>query len=48
MFLTPSDCHLWNEGHWRRAWEKLGARAIEQDGVTGFHFAVWAPGAERV
>ena len=48
MFLTPTDCHLWNEGRWRRAWEKLGARAIVEDAVAGFHFAVWAPGAERV
>ena len=48
MFLTPSDCHLWNEGRWLKAWEKLGARAIEQDGVAGFHFAVWAPGATHV
>ncbi len=48
MFLTDTDCHLWNEGHWRRAWEKLGARAIEHDGIAGYHFAVWAPGAARV
>ena len=48
MFLSPADCHLWNEGHWRRAWEKLGARAVDQDGVAGYHFAVWAPGAAQV
>ena len=48
MFVTDIDCHLWNEGRWRRAWEKLGARAIEQDHAPGYHFAVWAPGAERV
>jgi 1,4-alpha-glucan branching enzyme len=48
MFLSATDRHLWNEGRWRRAWEKLGARAATIDGVAGFHFAVWAPGAERV
>lgn len=46
--LTSQDLHLWNEGRWLRAWEKMGARAETRDGVAGFSFAVWAPNAARV
>jgi 1,4-alpha-glucan branching enzyme len=46
--LTSQDLHLWNEGRWLRAWEKMGARAELRDGVAGFSFAVWAPNAARV
>jgi 1,4-alpha-glucan branching enzyme len=48
MFLGEQDCHLWNEGHWHRAWEKLGARAGAEGDVAGFHFSVWAPNAAHV
>jgi 1,4-alpha-glucan branching enzyme len=46
--LTEYDLHLFNEGTLRRAYEKLGAHRREVDGISGVHFAVWAPNAERV
>lgn len=46
--LGALDCYLIGIGeHWRW-WEKLGAHPVEVDGVSGVHFAVWAPNAERV
>jgi 1,4-alpha-glucan branching enzyme len=46
--LTDFDLHLLNEGTHYRAWERLGAHRVVVDGVTGVHFAVWAPNAQRV
>jgi 1,4-alpha-glucan branching enzyme len=46
--LTDFDLHLFSEGTHYRAWEKLGSHRITVDGVTGVHFAVWAPNAQRV
>jgi 1,4-alpha-glucan branching enzyme len=46
--LTDFDLHLLGEGNHFRNFEKLGAHALEVDGVRGVHFAVWAPNAERV
>jgi len=46
--LTDFDLHLVAEGTHYRAWEKLGAHTLEIGGVTGVHFAVWAPNAQRV
>ena len=42
------DAHLFNEGTHRRAAEALGARVTSLGGVSGVHFAVWAPNAARV
>src|SRR6476469_7745800 len=41
--LTDFDLHLFAEGTHYRAWEKLGSRRAVVDGVSGVHFAVWAP-----
>ncbi len=46
--LTDFDLHLFGEGTHYRAWEKLGAHRLAIGGVTGVHFAVWAPNAQRV
>ena len=46
--LTDFDLHLLNEGTHYRAWERLGSHRITIGGVTGVHFAVWAPNAQRV
>jgi 1,4-alpha-glucan branching enzyme len=46
--LTDFDIHLWSEGTHFRAYEKLGAHPTEHDGITGTHFAVWAPDAREV
>jgi len=42
--LTEDDLYLWNEGTHNRLYDKLGAHV----GPEGTHFAVWAPGADRV
>jgi 1,4-alpha-glucan branching enzyme len=46
--LTDFDLHLIGEGTHYKNYEKLGAHAIEAEGVRGVHFAVWAPNAKRV
>ncbi len=46
--LSDYDLHLLSEGTHYRAWEKLGARRLSIGDVTGVHFAVWAPNAQRV
>jgi len=46
--LTSFDLHLFAEGTHHRAWEQLGARRRTVGHVTGVHFAVWAPNAQRV
>jgi 1,4-alpha-glucan branching enzyme len=46
--LGDFDLHLFSEGTHYRIWEKLGSRRQTVDGVTGVHFAVWAPNAQRV
>ena len=46
--LTDFDLHLFGEGTQLRAQDKLGAHRLTIGGVTGVHFAVWAPNADRV
>jgi 1,4-alpha-glucan branching enzyme len=46
--LSDFDLHLLNEGTHYRAWEKLGSHRLTIGEVTGVHFAVWAPNAQRV
>ncbi len=46
--LSDFDLHLFSEGTHYRAWEKLGSHRATIDGITGVHFAVWAPNAQRV
>jgi 1,4-alpha-glucan branching enzyme len=46
--LGDTDVWLLAEGRHRRLYEKLGAHAAVLDGVAGFTFAVWAPGASHV
>ncbi len=46
--LTDYDLHLIGEGTHFRTYEKLGAHLLTVDGLTGVHFAVWAPNALRV
>jgi 1,4-alpha-glucan branching enzyme len=47
-FITDYEAYLHGEGHWLRAWEKMGARPARIEGVDGYTFVVWAPDAERV
>jgi 1,4-alpha-glucan branching enzyme len=46
--LGEMDVWLLSEGTHYRPYEKLGAHAMEIDGVAGVAFAVWAPNARRV
>lgn len=46
--LTDFDQHLFAEGTHVRAFNRLGARAIQHGSRPGVHFAVWAPNARRV
>ncbi len=46
--LTEFDLHLIGEGTHYQKYEKLGAHMRTIDGVSGVHFAVWAPGAKGV
>jgi 1,4-alpha-glucan branching enzyme len=46
--LTEYDLFLFNEGGHFRLYEKLGARPLNNGGVGGTYFAVWAPSAEHV
>ncbi len=46
--LGPMDDYYIGEGSHLRLFDKLGAHAIEFEGVPGTHFAVWAPNAQRV
>ena len=46
--VTEYEAYLFGEGRWLRAWEKMGARPAEIDGLRGYTFAVWAPNARRV
>ncbi|MCA1908700.1 MAG: 1,4-alpha-glucan branching protein GlgB [Magnetospirillum sp.] len=46
--LGDLDIHLLVEGRHLRTFEKLGAHLAVVDGVSGTHFAVWAPNAKRV
>ncbi|MBI5633775.1 MAG: 1,4-alpha-glucan branching protein GlgB [Nitrospirae bacterium] len=46
--LTDFDLHLIGEGTHYKKYEKLGAHVTEINGVSGVHFAVWAPNASNV
>ena len=45
--LGELDEHLLGEGRQKRLWHSLGAHVLMHEGVSGTHFAVWAPNAER-
>lgn len=47
-FIPPFDLYLFGRGeHWD-IYRILGAHPEEQDGETGYRFAVWAPNAREV
>jgi len=46
--ITDHDIYLLKEGSHFKLYEKLGAHRVEEEGVRGVHFAVWAPNAEYV
>ncbi|PLX38680.1 MAG: 1,4-alpha-glucan branching enzyme [Hyphomicrobiales bacterium] len=46
--IGSMDEHLFSEGNHLELYEKLGAHPITLEGISGVHFAVWAPNARRV
>ena len=47
--ITDYDIYLFAEGTHRRSYEILGAHQVEAEkGVSGVHFATWAPNARSV
>jgi 1,4-alpha-glucan branching enzyme len=46
--ITAHDIYLFKEGSHFNLYRKLGAHTVEVDGVTGVHFAVWAPDAAHI
>jgi len=46
--LTDFDLHLFAEGTFYKAYEKLGGHLRTVGHITGVHFVVWAPNAVRV
>lgn len=46
--ISDGDLRAFNNGTHREAQKVLGARHRDVEGVSGTHFAVWAPNAERV
>ena len=46
--LTDDDLHWFNEGTHCRIYQKMGAHLVEQNGVPGVCFSVWAPNAAQV
>ena len=47
-FFSEFDLHLFNEGTYHFAYERLGAHLLEVGGIKGVYFSVWAPNARRV
>ncbi len=48
VFMEPFDLYLFGKGeHWD-LYRLLGAHPEEQEGVSGYRFAVWAPNAREV
>ena len=46
--LSSKDVYLFNEGTHFHLYERLGAHPGQVEGVSGTHFAVWAPNAKQV
>ena len=46
--LTDYDIHLFKSGKHYKLYEKLGSHVVENEGVKGTVFAVWAPNAEYI
>jgi 1,4-alpha-glucan branching enzyme len=46
--MGETDEYLFKQGSHFRIYDILGAHIVERAGVSGTHFAVWAPNAEKV
>jgi 1,4-alpha-glucan branching enzyme len=49
VVISCDDLYLFNEGAHAHLYRKMGAQPVEnEEGLLGFHFAVWAPNAKTV
>lgn len=46
--LKEEQLELWEAGEWMDVYRYLGAHPMVLNGISGVHFAVWAPNAKRV
>ena len=46
--ITSDDLYLMAAGTWYRSYDKMGAHPTCENGVSGYRFAVWAPGVRSV
>lgn len=46
--LTDENRYLFHQGTYFRAYEMLGAHFVQENGISGVRFAVWAPHAKSV
>lgn len=46
--ISPAEEENFQAGIWTDSYRKLGAHPMVRNGVSGVHFAVWAPSARRV
>ncbi|HYW97087.1 MAG TPA: 1,4-alpha-glucan branching protein GlgB [Bacteroidales bacterium] len=48
LFISDFDIYLFREGNHYSLYDKMGAHRFTAKGVSGVHFAVWAPNASKV
>jgi 1,4-alpha-glucan branching enzyme len=46
--LSDYDIHLFKSGKHFKLYEKLGSHVVDNEGIKGTYFAVWAPNAESI
>jgi 1,4-alpha-glucan branching enzyme len=46
--ITDHDIYLFKQGRHFRLYDKLGSHLVENEGVKGTYFALWAPNAQSV
>ena len=46
--FTDFDIQLFQSGKHYKLYEKMGSHVVQNQGVTGTYFAVWAPNAASV
>ena len=46
--FTDFDIHLFRQGKHFKLYEKLGSHVMENNGIVGTYFAVWAPNASSI
>ena len=47
-FFTDLDRYYFHHGVHYELYNKMGAHVVEEDGVRGVHFVLWAPSARAV